>query len=521
MQFGFCLSDRRNGFAALSRLLTAEPVPSESCVSSCSCLSSRRRHCRRLLAQVPPSTAEHINFEGTVTADPPEADAIAAAAEAHLAKTTTDCDRDDDTDPDDDAWPPGSGPQGIGPPMTVGKLQRRRVICDGAGLCSPGHWAPWNRPRPRDWRVLALRGALTRAVRTLDGTDGNGINTLFTALARGEVQEIPFPREMVDSLVSYAEELFDDDGHGGARPRPEDVEQPVRVRLVQSLLRAVGDPDAAGMDHFARGVRLGVGVRLPRTPAVYSRKVRWRLPEQSEADFRDEVGTDAIWRDNYRSAKANLASIEAQLEDHHRRGLADQVPEAEAERLYPGIRVAALGAVEKLGSPGEVRIVMDGSRGVDVNTSIRVRDQDRCPTASDIKRLQREQFETRRGLGLAVDVHEAHRLPRVHAADWRFQACQARPGGPVTIYRVGVFGIASIAYWWSRLGGAAIRLLLHLADSDFQLWAMLTADDIKFESTGVHPRDGLVWALLSLTVLGVPLSWKKGARGRSAAVGRL
>ncbi len=393
--------------------------------------------------------------------------------------------------------------------MMVGKMQKERTLCDGAGLCSPGRWPPWRRPVVRDWRVLAIRGALARAVLTLDGPDGRGIEALFTALSNGEVLDSPFPHDLVTNLTTYAESLFDDDEQGGARERPGDVAQPVRIRLVQALLRAVGDPDSAGMSHFAAGVRLGVGVRLPRTPAVYARKTHWRLPEQAAADYREEPSTESIWLDNYRSAKSSLAAIEVQLEDHHLRGLADRVPESEAELRYPGIRVASLGAVEKLGSPGDVRIVMDGSRGVHVNTAIRVRDQDRCPTSADVKRLQREQDATRRGLGLAVDIHEAHRLPRVHRDDWRFQACQARPGGPVYVYRVGVFGIASIAYWWSRLGGAAIRLLLYLADGDMELWAMLMADDIKFEATGPHPRRCLLWALLCLTVLGFPLAWRK------------
>ncbi len=440
---------------------------------------------------------------------PPEVSAMAAAVAAHATATTTNDPLTDDTDADEDAWAAGSGPRGEGDPMRVGKMERERTLCDGAGLCSPGRWPPWRRPVARNWRVLALRGALARAILSMDGPDGGGIEKLFAALSKGEVLDSPFPIDLVTDLTAYAESLFDDDGEGGARERPGDVAQPVRVRLVQALLRAVGDPDSAGMSHFAAGVRLGVGVRLPRTPAVYARKTRWRLPEQAGADHREEPSTEAIWRDNYRSAKASLAAIEVQLEDHHHRGLADRVPEAEAELRYPGLRVSSLGAVEKLGSPGDVRIVMDGSRGVDVNTAIRVRDQDRCPTSADVKRLQREQDATRRGLGLAVDIHEAHRLPRVHRSDWRFQACQARPGGPVYVYRVGVFGIASIAYWWSRLGGAAIRLLLYLADGDMELWAMLMADDIKLEATGPYPRRCLLWALLCLTVLGYPLAWRK------------
>ncbi len=444
-------------------------------------------------------------------ASPPETAVLQEAAEAHrdeMMRKMNDGDADD-TDADDDAWPANSGPSGRGPPMSVGRFERQRPICDGAGLCSPGHWPPWSRPLVRDPRILALRAALQRAVLALDGPDGQGTDRLFTTLAQGEATESPFPDALLDDLVGYTLSLFDDDGHGGARPRPADVPQPVRVRLLQAILRAVGDPDPAGMEHFARGIRIGVGVKLPRTPAVYSRKTRWRLPEQSGADADAEVGVEAVWLDNYRTAKENLGAIEQQLDDHVSRGLADRVDASEAELRYPGLRVASLGAVEKVGSPGDVRIVLDGSRGVGVNTAIRVRDQDRCPTAADVKRQQREQDTTRRGLGLAVDVSEAHRLPRVHRDDWRFQACRARTGGPVTVYKVGVFGIASIAYWWSRMGGAAIRALTHTAGEDLALWTMLMADDVKLEATSTQPRRSLIWALLFLSVLGLPLAWKK------------
>ena len=53
-----------------------------------------------------------------------------------------------------------------------------------------------------------------------------------------------------------------------------------------------------------------------------------------------------------------------------------------------------MGAVAKTDSAGVVtglRIVMDGTHGVEVNSRIRVRDQDQCPIAADVKRVQRAQ----------------------------------------------------------------------------------------------------------------------------------
>ncbi len=419
---------------------------------------------------------------------------------------------DSDTEPDEDALPRGAGPRGRGPPMHTGKFERRRELCDGLGICSLGRWPPWLRPSSGDGRIIALRAAIRRAVLdTVKAAEG-GLDGLFARLAGGQLATSPFDDAVKASLAEYAMTLFDDDGHGGARPRAGDVPQPVRVRLIQALQRAVGDPDPGAMNHFARGVRLGVGSRLPRTPAVYERKMRWRMPEQSAATPEDVVSTEAVWRDNYRSARQCSDAVEKQLEDHYNRGMALKVPAARAEEDFPGIRVSSLGAVIKLAEAGaepSVRLVLDGSHGVATNTAIRVRDQDRCPTAADVKRQQRCQAATRRGLGVAVDVAEAHRLPRVHPEDWRFQGCRARHDGDVYVYVVGVFGISSIAYWWSRLGGAAARILHTLADESMEIWMLLMADDAKVESTAEQPRLPLLFVLLYLEMLGVPLSWRK------------
>ena len=51
---------------------------------------------------------------------------------------------------------------------------------------------------------------------------------------------------------------------------------------------------------FARGVRVGPGVRLPRLPALYSKKKRWQLPEQKYPEDPEAAPEDAeaVWRSN-------------------------------------------------------------------------------------------------------------------------------------------------------------------------------------------------------------------------------
>jgi hypothetical protein len=58
------------------------------------------------------------------------------------------------------------------------------------------------------------------------------------------------------------------------------VHQPFFLELLSATLEKVGDPDwkqlTKGKWSFDKGVPIGVGIRMPRTPAVYERKTSWR-----------------------------------------------------------------------------------------------------------------------------------------------------------------------------------------------------------------------------------------------------
>jgi hypothetical protein len=358
-----------------------------------------------------------------------------AAAAAERAKLSTG-EEDSDTEADEGAAPAGAGLRGRGTPLQIGHGAKLRTLCDGAGLCSPGLWAPRARPYVRHPRIAALRAAIGRCIARWDA-DGKWADGLFEKMARGQIDSDPFPADELSGLAEYAMALYDCDGDEGARPRSGDLPQVLRVRLLQAILRDSADPDWQGMSQFATGIRLGVGVRMPRTPAVYARKRRWRIPEQSDPDAWKEQTISGVWRANYRSARGHRAEVKRQLDDHVREGLAFKLPPSEAVARFPNLQVASLGAVVKEGESGEiksVRLVLDGTHGVDLNTRIRQRDQDRCPTAADARRFQREQARYGRVRGLAVDFQGAHRLPAVHPDDWRLQACRADDGADAEIY---------------------------------------------------------------------------------------
>ncbi len=427
---------------------------------------------------------------------------------------------DSDTEADSDAEPAGAGIQGIGPRMEVGSHERRRVLCDGAGLCSLGLWPPWRRPAGLPPQLASVRTLLLQYLAELPSHLGYSAEVLFDRLAAGQVEADPFVSDQValPQLVNQVLDLLSSPS-ASARPRDSDLVQPIRIRALQRVLALGGDPDHRGMEHYVKGVRLGVSYRLPRTPAVFARKRRWRLEGQGDPNFdaaSERCALGDAWRDNYEAAIVHQDAIHEQLVDAVERQLALRLTVAEAARSYPDLTVNSLNAVAKLDDTGtvtNVRLVLDGTHGVVVNRAIKQRDQDRCPVAGDVRRVQREQSLSGPAVGLALDVREAHRLPRVHPEDWKFQGCRSSRSSDLFIFVVGCFGVSSAAYWWSRLGGALIRAVHLLSLPSDELWILLMADDIKAESTSANPKRAIIYVILILVVLGVPLSWHKSQGG--------
>ncbi len=419
-----------------------------------------------------------------------------------------------DTEADQDAEPAGAGPKGWGPTLTVYKGRKRRAVQDGGGLCSLGRWPPERRPVCRHPRIQLLRAALRRELQDWQLSDGADLKQIFQAMCGDDSMTCPFPETRTARLLAYALQLYGDQ----ACPRADDRSSPIRVRLLQSILRDADDPDHRGLETICQGVPIGVGTRLPRTPAVYARKRKWSLKGQEDSEAWRRPWEPSAWRANYASAEAEQEEVERQLEE-----LLNEVPpkvirftEPELRARWPNAAVASLGALVKTAEDGtrQTRILYDGTRGVDINTRIRVRDKERGPTTGDIKAILREQSTRDQAtVGVTVDVKSAHRLIPVREDDWQFQVCRARAGGPLYAFRCGVFGIASASYWWGRLAGAILRSIYHISDADHALWLLLVADDFKMESTATAPHEGLLFALWYLVLLNVPLRWTKTRGG--------
>ena len=402
---------------------------------------------------------------------------------------------------------------GEGPPLYVFKGHHRRVLSEGGGLCSPGLWPPDRRFEP-EGGLLQIRGVICAEINKIYDQPG-GINKFLANMIGGKLTESPFPPEGTERIRKIMHEVSPDVPEPpGARDHTIDLE------LIHRLLVLAKDPDADILALYRVGVPIGVGVELPRTESVFPPKTRWNIKEQSEWGGESTKAAAFVGkrRSNYPSAETFAAEVEKVLRDQADRGQVRIMPFREALDKYgTRLAIASLAALEKgVDQDGntEVRIIHDGTNGVDVNRFIKVVDGGCCPTAPDIKCAMREQRAS--GIphfGLTLDVKEAHRMVAVREEDWPLQACQVRPGGDVFLNTCGTYGIASAAYWWGRLAAAIHRLGLKIAGRLLGVWKMLFADDWNMTAGGEHFEFKLLLFAWVLVALRVPISWKKASGG--------
>jgi hypothetical protein len=354
-----------------------------------------------------------------------------------------------------------------------------------------------------------------------------GANTLTDILGKlisGQCLTNPFPEEVTAQLRRQLKSELEERGRTEVRPQETDPDQWLEVRLVAALLHELGDPDyAVFASKYVVGVPMGVGVKMPRTPAVFPPKKKWALERQRDPFvFLDDDLVQPGGRGNYASAVGFEKEVEKVLRKQAAKGQVLILPEAEAHRRYPdSLVIASLGAIEKgIDEDGdtEVRVLHDGTFTVRLNEAIRVRDASLFPGAPDLKRLTGVEAESGEPhFALTLDVSDAHKTILIHPDDWPRQACQVRPGEDIFMHKTGTFGIASAGYWWGRFGAAVSRLMLYVLGEELPGWVLLFADDWDIDAQGRNFVLTLLVAAWFLAVLGVPIKWKKCRGGRTFA----
>ena len=137
-------------------------------------------------------------------------------------------------------------------------------------------------------------------------------------------------------------------------------------------------------------------------------------------------GGKGVWRRNYSSIAEWSEECKKIMDDQAEREQVLKMSETDARRRFPGLTVASLGAQkkEKPGGAVTARILFGGTHGIDVNTRIRIRDQERAPIAADVKRFLRE--KSTHGtptFALSADISEAHRQVHIDRRDWHYLGC--------------------------------------------------------------------------------------------------
>eukprot|EP00973_Karenia_brevis_P015227 2082575-Karenia_brevis.AAC.1 len=170
--------------------------------------------------------------------------------------------------------------------------------------------------------------------------------------------------------------------------------------LMGAHLEIIGDPDWRLMCQakysMIIGVRVGPDYKMPRKPALFKRKMRWRR----YGDMDDEVDPES--KSIYVSAVDHVSGVEAMFEEDVRMGHMRKLTNLEAEAI------AALQKDEDL-----FRIIHDGTHKVRVNPQIIVRDQIAYPAVGEKTAVLTRAARMRSTmLGSKADVSKAHRRVR-------------------------------------------------------------------------------------------------------------
>ena len=346
---------------------------------------------------------------------------------------------------------------------------------------------------------MDLRRELLQAL-----ADEGPIDVLIFKLACGKFTSSPFSEDLLQRGRAILLRGLAKDGADDPELAVAADGQPFLLRMMTALGERIGDPDVRvltqGADSFAEGVPIGVGLGLPRTPAVFERKVQWRRLDDTV--FSKDCA-------NYSSAEAAADTLERQFQEEAGMGMMVEMSEVEAASLYPGdrLRIASLGAIEK--DDDTFRVVHDATHGVRVNCESRQRDQVRMPGAPDARRIIQHAAD----LGgvhfmLKADISKAHRRVKVRRGDWGLQACRVR-SRRVWLNRVGTFGVGTAGYWWQRLASVVARIAWAFVLPAEEIWQLVYADDLLWSASGPRKFDNLALMLFVWALLGAPFSWRK------------
>ena len=384
---------------------------------------------------------------------------------------------------------------GEGPPRTTYALGKPRQFHDGAGLTSPGRWEKANRVFPTGPKWLSLRASLENLLVTEFGDELKRVPFQFAAGPKKEV----FCPQLLQKGRSVLHSWLKANGHDELT---EEVAggQPFWLDTLYHLLLEMRDPDSQICKTLEGGVTAGVLHPLPRTPAVYEEQVAWRLKQ-------DALHLAMLQAENYASVGPHVAAVKSKFKEDEEAGLMREFSDDEFSRTFGAH--TAISSLAVLVEKDKLRVLHDGTHKTMVNHRIKCLDKVRMPGVREKHCLLRTfQAAKQNPLCILGDVKNAHRLIKIVPEEWGMLACRVEPG-KVWVNCVGTFGVASAAYWWSRLSGCIIRCVYGLLGPSNPLDMLLYADDLELLGVDSVERRSMVLALFYLSILGVPMKLSK------------
>ena len=271
--------------------------------------------------------------------------------------------------PDEGVPPKMSGHCGKGQPMKVGVGYTQRDFCDGQSLASSGRWPPGSRVYPSSRSWASVVDCFMRF------TNHHGTEQQLVSLAMGKIDACPFPPDDVAHLKESVTVAVAGFGHEIERRSGDGSDVPIDYQFLDLLLRVAEDPET-GLGEYAQGVKVGPGTRMPRLPALFKPKKRWRLASQVDPlDYLEHApDKEGIWRRNYSTLHAFEEQVLEVMYDQASRGQIIVLSEKEAKDRYPNLVIASL--VELSARKSQVEKFLRGSYSTEHMAFASTPDQD-------------------------------------------------------------------------------------------------------------------------------------------------
>ena len=405
------------------------------------------------------------------------------------------------------------GHWGNGPPISTlrGAGVHGRPFQDGGGLCCPGRWTMQSRVLPANaaWFTASLDSWLVDWA----GSEGEtALQNLVFKIVSGRCESSPFAGLVAQLKFSWASFLA-----------KEGLQRPLgRVKKGQlidfgglfMIAKYLGDPDFDSMAEMCAGARVGVGIDLKRTLAVWPPKTKWPLPDYGVSPVYD-------LNDNYPSAKVYKEELKKELQDQLDRGWAVRMNLKDAQLRFGKISVAPLSII--LERSGKFRTLLDASNRVQINHRIRVVDSEQCPTSLDVQAAVSADGDLRRPLvSLVIDIEKAHQQIPTDERDWGHVACaeQEKPldasklgEWELHLKTVGTYGVASASWNWARVGSLFQRLSYYICQVQY---LFRFADDFLLVACsigGTRFTRIILRFLLLCEIYDIPIKWAKTRGG--------